>query len=67
MAWIADAEGHVAQTESRESLWQAVRQTPVALFDSPWRAVLERAVAYDPARRYERRTRSTARTTSRVR
>ena len=42
----------VREHKSRESLWHAVRQAPVQLFESPWRGVLERAVAGEPSERY---------------
>jgi WD40 repeat protein len=47
------APAGIRAPESRESLWQAVRQAPVRLFDSPWRGVLERAVASEPSQRYD--------------
>jgi WD40 repeat protein len=37
---------------SRKSIWDAVRHEPVQLFDSPWRRVLERAVAASSSQRY---------------
>jgi WD40 repeat protein len=42
----------VKERESRESVWALVRQEPPRLFDGPWRAVLERAVAGERERRY---------------
>ena len=37
---------------TRKSIWDAVRHEPVHLFDSPWRRVLERAVAAQITERY---------------
>jgi len=37
---------------TRKSIWDAVRHEPVHLFDSPWRRVLERAVAAQISERY---------------
>lgn len=42
----------VREHKSRESIWSSVRETPVRLFESPWRAALERAVASERAQRY---------------
>ncbi len=38
---------------TRESIWKAVRQAPVRLSESPWRRVLERAVAGERSQRYD--------------
>jgi WD40 repeat protein len=46
------APAGVREHETRQSIWQAVRQLPVRLFESPWRTVLERAVADGRERRY---------------
>lgn len=42
----------VRERASRESVWRAVRDQPVRLYEGPWRAVLERAVAPERARRF---------------
>ncbi|MGE5188868.1 MAG: protein kinase domain-containing protein [Gemmatimonadota bacterium] len=42
----------IQKRDSREKIWQAVRQAPVKLAESPWRRVLERAVASEAAQRY---------------
>jgi WD40 repeat protein len=43
----------IRERESRAFIWQAVRQAPPKLFESPWRGVLERAVAGDRSQRYD--------------
>lgn len=47
------APGGVRDHKSRESIWKSVRQTPVRLFESPWRAVLEQATAGERSQRHE--------------
>ncbi len=44
--------GGVAEQTSRQTVWRAVREQPLRLFDSPWREVLERAVAGERERRF---------------
>lgn len=38
--------------ETREEIWDAVHRSPMKLADSPWRAVIARAVSTDPEDRF---------------
>jgi WD40 repeat protein len=42
----------VRDSERRQALWQAVREDPPRIPDTPWSEVIAKAVAKDPARRY---------------
>jgi len=44
--------GGIASRESRRSVWEAVRRDPVVLSETPWRPVLEHALARDPDDRF---------------
>ena len=42
----------IITSETREQIWTAIRINPRELPDNPWRPVIERAVASDPADRF---------------
>jgi hypothetical protein len=42
----------IRDCEARQAVWRGVRKEPPRLPESPWQAVLERAVARDPAQRF---------------
>jgi serine/threonine protein kinase/WD40 repeat protein len=42
----------VFSQKTREEVWMAVRKDPLQLPESPWKAVITRAVAQDPANRF---------------
>jgi len=46
------APGGTREVEQRQALWQAVREDPPRIPDTPWSEVIARAVARDPGRRY---------------
>jgi WD40 repeat protein len=50
LAEMVSPEG-IKSYESRQSLWEGVRSEPARVPDSPWAAVIERAVARDRDRR----------------
>ena len=43
----------IRDSESRRHLWQGLRSDPVELPNTPWAPVLRRAIAAEPARRYD--------------
>ena len=44
--------GGIKSFESRQSVWEGVRSEPCKLPDTPWAPVLKKAVAKEPANRY---------------
>jgi serine/threonine protein kinase/WD40 repeat protein len=42
----------IKSLESRQSLWEGIRQEPAKVPESPWKPVLRRAVAKEPDQRY---------------
>ena len=52
LAEMVHAEGIYGQ-KTREGIWNAVRQDPMKLPDGPWKAVITRAVASNPADRFQ--------------
>jgi WD40 repeat protein len=46
------APGGTREVEQRQALWQAVREDPPRIPETPWSEAIARAVAKDPGRRY---------------
>ena len=46
------APGGTRRSEQRQALWQALREDPPRVPDTPWSEAIARAVARDPGRRY---------------
>jgi len=51
LAEMVSPEG-IKNFESRQSVWEGIRQEPVRVPDSPWAPVLKKAVAKEPDQRY---------------
>jgi WD40 repeat protein/predicted Ser/Thr protein kinase len=51
LAEMIHPEG-ILSHKTREDIWNAVRQDPMRLADGPWKAVIARAVAFDPGDRF---------------
>jgi hypothetical protein len=52
LAEMVSPEG-IKSFESRQSVWQGIRQEPSRVPDSPWAPVVKRAVAKEPDQRYK--------------